>query len=144
MTELPTSLLPNGALSSMRNTAAQFMTQPIEIYTTTLSYDAYGQQVVTSGLLYTTVGYFGSVKGSDKELLSQSALGITRRDGVKIKTDALVLLPIDISIENDTIIRANGKDWHVVWSSSDTQGSVKVYTKAIVVQYAIQDERLNP
>lgn len=144
MADLPTYLLPAGALASMRSTAQDFMTHPVSIYSVALSYDGYGQQQVTSGLLVSTSAYFGAVKGSDKELLSQTMQSYTRRDGVRVKTDALVLLPYDTTIENDNIIRANNKDWHVVWNSSDTQESVKVYVKAIVVQFAVQDERLNP
>ena len=140
---LPEYLLPAGALTAMRQTANDFMTQEMAIYAISLAYDKYGQQVVTSGLLATVTGYFGAVKGRDKELLSQTLQAYTRRDGVRVSTDALVLLPFETTIENDQIVRVNDKDYHVVWNNTDTQDSVQLYTKAIVVHFMVQDEKIN-
>lgn len=140
---LPSYLLPSGALSSMRTIAVDFMTTQMSIYEISLSYDMYGRQTATSGLRSTVSGYLGAIRGSDRELLNQTMQAYTRRDGVKVKTDALVLLPFETYIENDDVIRANGRDWHVVWNNNNTQDSVQVYTKAIVVDLVTQDEKEN-
>lgn len=125
----------------MRATARDFMTETLFLYNVNIAYDEFGRQVTTSGLLATVSGYFGGLSGSDQELLSNSILGITQRNGVRVKTSALALMPFETTITNQNIIRKAGEDWHVVWNNNDTQDSVQVYTKAIVVQFETIDEK---
>lgn len=137
---LPTSLLPSGALLGMQNIAQQFMTQRCTIYHPTTTYNAYGQSVVISGTGVVVSGYHGGLRGADRELLQYALGDLRRRSGVEVKTSAIFLFPIGTTVNNNSVVRANDKDWYVVWNSRDTQASVRVYEKVIAVQWEVRDE----
>ena len=138
---LPAYLLPSGALAGMRRQAQDFMRQPMTIYAIELGYDRFGTQIVTSGAVVTTSGYIGGIRGSDRELMSATMQSYTQRQGVRVKTDALVLLPFETQLDTDYIINTNDQDWHIVYHNNETMNGVQVYTKAICVQYHTEDEK---
>ena len=129
--------LPNTInLNLMRSQANALMSTSVSVYSVSVNYTAYGQQVPTSGLLYTTTGYVGAVRGNDLQLLTQ--LGF---DGVVKETMITVLVPFEHTINTDNIVRTNNTDFRVIWSSNFTQDSVQLYTKAICALYTVQQTK---
>lgn len=124
-------------MAQMRSTANAFMTTPLTLYSGTLAYNEYGEQTIISGVVWSGLGYFGGLTGADREVL-----GALERQGVDITYNALVLLPFETPVMYNHIIRNGTYDWRVVWESADTQDSVQVYTKCIVVQDIRQDEKV--
>ena len=133
---LPSNLLPNGMLESIRTTANQFMTEIVNVVSIVVSASETGQQIVTSGLLFTSSGYIGRISGRDQELLER--LGY---DGTATETFITILLPHGNEIAIDNRIHAQNKEWRVIWSNADTQDSVQVYEKAICGEYDILAEK---
>lgn len=133
---LPSRYLPSGALAEMQAIARGFMTTPIYIYDLVITYNTYGEQIITSGLIATVSGYLGKLSGRDLELLQMNTY-----HGVRTDTAAIVLFPNGTHIDNEYILRANDKDWRVVVSYNDLQDSVTVYEKVIIAQTNIVNER---
>lgn len=140
---LPTTLLPDGALDTMRQSAQQFMRQTMYIYDPTITYDSYGSQVVTSGTPVVASGYIGAITGTDRELITELLNGVRQRDGIEIREVSTILLPDTIAITDTNIIRANDKDYNILWSNTNLMNGVKIYTKAIGVHLARRDEKIN-
>jgi len=129
--------LPNSTvLALMRSQANALMSTAVSIYDVTVQYDAYGQQVLSSGLAYSGSGYVGAIKGSDEELLNR--MGYT---GLATQMFVTVLIPFGYDIEIDQTIRANNTDYRVVWSNANTQDSVQIYSKAICGIYTVVNEK---
>lgn len=133
---LPSALLPSGELERIRATANQFMTEEIRVCSISLGYNETGQQIVTSGLLYTASGYVGRISGKDQELLER--LGLT---GTATETFVTILIPFGNTISITNIIHAQNKEFRVIWSNSDTQDSVQIYEKAIAGLYQVNSEK---
>lgn len=136
MTNLPISMLPIGQLQSMRNQANGVMTEQVRVCSIDVAYNDYGQQVVTSGLLFTSSGYVGKISGRDRELLER--LNYT---GTETETMVTILLPFANEVHIDEVIHAQNKEWRVIWSNADTQDSVQIYEKAICARYIIETEK---
>lgn len=119
----------------MRNTAAQFMTESVTLYNPTFTYDAYGQQIVASGVGSTSIAYIGAVSASDKELI-----GAMYRTGMKTSYIATLLLPFDTNVYDTTIIHHNLTDWRILWHTNDTGNAVQTYTKCIIARNVYGDE----
>ena len=135
---LPNHLLPNGALTAMRATANQFMTTPVTLSTQTITYSDYGEQTVSGTLIWNGLGYVGKLSGKDEELL-KTAMYTTARDGIENTFPAIVLLPFSTPINETLIVNTQGHNWRVVWTNTDTQDSVQVYEKAIIVRTVERD-----
>jgi hypothetical protein len=129
--------LPNSStLALMRSQANALMSTAVSIYDVIATYDAYGQQIVSSGLAYNGSGYVGAIKGSDEELLNR--MGYT---GMATQVFVTVLIPFGTDIAIDQIVRANNTDYRVVWSNANTQDSVQIYSKAICAIYTVENEK---
>lgn len=136
MTNLPISLLPAGQLTLMRNQANGFMTETINVCSLTYDHDGNGQQVVSSGLLFTVSGYIGKISGKDQEMLENLQLV-----GTSTETFVTILLPFGNQIDTSNVIHAQNLEWRVIWSNKDTQDSVQIYEKAICARYRITEEK---
>ena len=129
--------LPNTInLNLMRSQANALMSTSVSVYSVSVNYTAYGQQVPTSGLLYTTTGYVGAIRGNDQELLTQ--LGY---DGTVKESFVTVLIPFEYDIDNTNIIRTQNNDYRVVWHNGATQDSVQIYTKALCALYNVEQTK---
>ena len=142
MSFLPATVLPTGTLELMRAQAQAFMRQSLVLYNPTLAYDTYGTQVVTSGIGVTVSGYVGAVRGTDKDLLIETMQSIVQRDGVEIRSVAIVLLPFETVITNQYVIHHRQKAWNVIWNSNDTMDAVQIYTKALIAHITRKDETI--
>ena len=138
---MPFPFLDAFTRNAMRATANQFMQSAIEIYNPTLAYDGYGKQIVASGTAISTSGYVGSVRGSDKELVTETMQSYVARNGVETKQLALFLLPNETPIDAASIIRTSNQDWHVIWHNNITMNEVQLYTKVIAAQFSRKDEK---
>lgn len=129
--------LPNSTvLALMRSQANALFSTTVAIYDVTVQYNAYGQQVLSSGLAYSGSGYVGAIKGNDEELLTRMGYA-----GLATQMFITVLIPFGYDIEIDQTIRANNTDYRVVWSNANTQDSVQIYSKAICGLYTVIDEK---
>jgi hypothetical protein len=137
---LPTALLPSGMFTKILSEANLFFTEPVDVYSVVLSYNAYGTQVPVSGLRFSTSGYIGKISGKDKELLEF----VTRKSltGTETETYATVLLPVGNSVFTDNVIRSQNAEYRVIWTNTDTGNGVQVYEKALCAKYTIVSEKL--
>lgn len=133
---LPTSLLPSGALDTMRMQANMFFTTPVSVYETSIQYDRYGQEIITSGFRFSTSGYTGKISGRDRELLE--ALKLL---GSETETNILVLIPIDNPLRITDTIVVYGTNYRVIWHNDHTQDSVQLYQKAICARKILLPEQ---
>lgn len=129
---LPTTLLPSGALVAMRDVAQSFMTTPITIYDVTETYSIYGEATRTSGVVWSGLGYVGKLSARDVDLVTSSDFYRTREEGVEIKYMATILLPFEVSIDPRYKIATSGTVWDVIWDNNNTSDGVQIYTKALV------------
>ena len=125
----------------MRSIANGFMTEPVQLITTTIAYDIYGQQSLTTIVTWSGLGYVGRVSGRDRELLNQLNQHWGGRDGIEYNYTATILLPFEVLIEPDTLIHTNGYDYDVIWCNNETQNTVQLYTKLIVRRTFAHDRR---
>ena len=130
------SLPSNSALTQMRTQAAQFWNTPVAVYSVTIGYSTYGQQIVSSGLRFSATGYVGAITGSDAELLQTMGL-----IGAVKETKITVLIPFGNDFLQSDIVRINNKDYRVIWSSAETQDNMQVYSKAICAEYLVTEEK---
>ena len=129
--------LPNTInLNLMRSQANALMSTSVSVYSVSVNYTAYGQQVPTSGLLYTATGYTGNITGKDQELLNQMGY-----DGTVKESFITILLPVEYDIDTTNIIRTQNTDYRVVWHNKNTQSSVKIYTKALCALYDVEQTK---
>lgn len=129
---LPTTLMPSGALTAMRDVAQQFMTTPITIYDVTETYSIYGEAVRVSGVVWSGLGYVGKLSARDVDLVTSSDFYRTRDEGVEIKYMATILMPFEVVIEDDYKISANNVIWEIIWNNNATSDPFQLYTKALV------------
>jgi predicted TIM-barrel enzyme len=129
---LPHNLLPDIGL--VRAQAQQFMTSIVTLFEPTITYDDYGQQIITSGTGVQVSGYVGALSGKDKELLRSISGNYTYRNGKEISHTALLLLPFGTIIEENYIVLVNNQQYDVIFTNNDTSDAVQVYTKAIITR----------
>ncbi len=129
---LPTTLMPSGALTAMRDVAQLFMTTPITIYDVTETYSIYGEAVRASGVVWSGLGYLGKLSARDVDLVTSSDFYRTRDEGVEIKYMGTVLIPFEVPLEPDYKIQANNIVWDIIWNNNSTSDPVQLYTKALV------------
>lgn len=131
------NLLPNTTvLTLMRSQANALMSTPVEVYDVTISYNAYGQQIVSSGLVFAVSGYVGAVKGKDEEYLVSKGYA-----GIGTEQTVTVLVPVEHDVSIDQVIRTNNKDFRVVWTNTYTQDSIQLYTKALCALFNVESEK---
>jgi hypothetical protein len=123
-------------LAQARAQAVAFFDTPVSVYNLTITFDGYGKQIIASGLLYAVTGYVGKVSGKDTELLTRLGLAGTETD-----TMLTVLVPFENQIQNTNIVVTNGKQYHVIWHNDSTQNVNQLYTKAICIEYSIEEEK---
>lgn len=130
-------MLPNTTvLALMRSQANALMSTPVEVYDITITYNAYGQQVVSSGLVFAVSGYVGAVKGKDEEYLITKGYA-----GIGTEQTVTVLVPVEYDINIEQIVRTNNKDFRVVWTNTYTQDSIQLYTKALCALFNVESEK---
>lgn len=133
--------LKDAQLATMRRQAELFFTEPVEIYNLTLTYDEYGQQIVTSGLVASVSGYVGAVKGYDRELFARLVDNtIGQRDGWQTKLVGILLVPKGTPLDTRYAVHISGQVYTVIWENIITQNSVQLYEKAFLVKYIEIDE----
>jgi hypothetical protein len=131
------NLLPNTTvLALMRSQSNALMSTPVEVYNVTITYNTYGQQVVSSGLVFAVSGYVGAVRGKDEEYLVSK--GYT---GIGTEQHVTVLVPFGNTITINQIVRTNNKDFRVVWTNDYTQDSIQLYTKALCALFNVESEK---
>lgn len=133
--ELPTSLMPNGAIDALRVQAQAFFTTSGTLSRQLFEWSDDGRQIVTLSGVYSGLFYVGKMSGSDQELLER--MGFVGTENV---SRALILGPYDIPIRNTYVFTSQGKSWYVVWSNEETQESVQVYQKAFIVDRLVTEE----
>lgn len=129
---LPITLLPAGALDSMRDTADLFMNTPAVLYNITKTYSMYGEPVETSGVLWSGLVYIGDVSARDVDLLRSTDFYISRNDGREVKYLATILLPYQVDVDTYDKLKVSNKDWEIIWHNRSTSSGVRLYTKTIV------------
>jgi hypothetical protein len=137
---LPNNLLPDGALSAMRSIALQFMQEPVTIFEPILTYDTYGQQIVTSGTLVQVSGYVGRASGADRELVKRDDGNAFYHSGIETRQFATVLVPVDTELSTTHVILIKEKPYQVVWHTDDGMRGVMPYTKCVCVSITRLDE----
>lgn len=140
MSYLPTDILPSGTLTNMRATANKFMTTSGTVYQITITHTQDGRQVPSSGVVFSANMYIGKMSGDDLEFLEQlgfSRIGLTGTENV---SKATILAPFDNEINNTHVINIQDKDWYVVWCNAQTQDSVQIYQKALVIDRLVVEE----
>lgn len=133
--ELPSSLMPTGTINQLRQQASQFMTTSGTLYLQTFEWSTDGRQIVTLSGVYDGLFYVGKMSGSDQELLER--MGFIGTENI---SRAVILGPYTIPIKNTYVVKTQGKFWYVVWSNDETQESVQVYQKALIIDRLITEE----
>lgn len=136
-------MLTPSQLALLRTQANQFFSETISVYSPTISYNEYGQDVVASGLIITTSGYIGKLSGKDLELVKGSNNNgkINENVGMQHEDFAVVMIPLGTEIQNQYIVRAQGRDWRVVWSNAYLNDPYKLYEKAICALYEVDKQK---
>lgn len=127
--------LPTQTLAALRLDAAQSFDTPVSIYEITIENDRYAQQVITSGLLVSTSGYVGRVRGSEAELFFRTIDNSIRQiDGTRTIFALTLLVPIGTPLDTRYIVVVSGIDYRVVWHTTATQENMQLYEKAIITR----------
>lgn len=134
--------LSSGILNQMRSTANDFMQDTVQVLSTSITYNDYGDQTVDTTVSFSGLGYVGSLTGSDRDLFTSLQQYRGERVGNVTSYGALVLLPFGTEISDTDLILANGYEWGVVWHNNDTMDAVQLYTKAIIMREVKTDEPL--
>lgn len=136
-------MLTPSQLATLRTQAEAFFQEPIQIYNPTIAYTTYGQQIVTSGFVASGLGYIGKLSGKDLELVKGSNNNgkVNENVGMQHEDFATVLFPLGTELQNVYIIRAQNKDWRVVWSNAYTNDPYKLYEKAICALYEVDVQK---
>lgn len=129
---LPITLMPAGALDSMRTVADSMMTTPAALYAITTSYSMYGEPTEASGVLWSGLAYIGKISARDLDLFRRSDFYISRNDGRESEYLATILVPFNVGLDTYQRFRVNNIDWEVIWHNGSTSDAVQVYSKAIV------------
>jgi len=130
--------LPSGVMAQIRTQANQFFTELIEVYEVALSYDTYGRERETAGLLFTTSAYIGKVIGKDKELIDEFRKMFT---GTRTESFITCLWPYGNPASTLNIIKAQTDEFRIVWTNSDTSDDVRAYEKALCAKLDIEPEK---
>lgn len=133
--------LSSDQLTRMRQEANQFFTTSGTVYALTITHANDGRQLVSSGVVFSTDMYIGKMTGDDLEFLEQlgfSRVGLTGTENV---SKAVILSPFENPIRNTDVVHISGKDWFVIWSSADTQDTVQLYQKALVIDRLFVEEK---
>jgi len=134
---IPLNLLPSGTLAAMRNTADQFMTTPVVLYSRTLSYSIYGEPLVVSGVVWSGGAYIGKLSAYDKDLILKSDFYIRRFDGEELRYFATLLVPFSVALDDSYQIVNGAEVWNVLWTNESTSDAVQVYSKAILKKVTV-------
>lgn len=133
--ELPLNLMPSGTIISLRQQAEQFFTTSGTLYTQLFEWSPDGRQIVALSGVFSGLFYIGKMSGNDQELLER--MGFVGTENI---SRAVLLGPYATPIKNTYIVDIQKKKWYVVWSNEETQESVQVYQKALLVDRLATEE----
>lgn len=133
--ELPSSLMTPGTITAMRKQAEQFFTTSGTLYTQLFEWSPDGRQIVVLSGIFSGLFYIGKMSGNDQELLER--MGFVGTENI---SRAILLGSYAIPIKNTYIVDIQRKRWYVVWSNDETQESVQVYQKALLVDRLATEE----
>lgn len=132
--------LNSGILNALRSQAEQTMQDDVAIYNISYTYNEYGEQIPSSGLVTSSKALFAKPSEKDQEYIDSLF-----SDGTKAVVGRTVLLPFSLSsLQRDQILKKDDQEWLIVRLDDDLTNMYRIYTKILVArtEFFEKDRRL--
>lgn len=122
--------IPDSVLTQMRTQAQSTMRDTVSFYSVTVGYDAYGQEIVSSGFILTTSGLIAAPREKEHEIITS-----LRDDGLLQEETNILLIPFAQSgITLDHVMVKDGREWNIISSNINVTDEYQLYHKLIITR----------
>lgn len=133
---MPIQGLSDRDLAEMRRVVQDYFPDVISLYTTTVEYDRYGVETVTSGFVTTVLGQISAPSGREREIVTA-----LKGEGVLLDETIKVSLPYSTPITTEQVAVTSGNlEWEVAYVS--TPYTFTAVTEALLTRKVIGGKRI--